>query len=196
MWRELIPATRELTDNQAEATAEDVPEMEQPADKQAEAEESSAPPETFLMWLREALHEEVGEADAEGLVAAVEVILGDPEAQDTAVEVLQNGGAPIAAASLRQRWQKAIDGPVVPPKRITWRGYSIRHSSPSQLPSMEGSAGEQGEALDGTPEGTSAGLQEDLVEVPVGDRSAEGRRWRQRGGRSGFKRRFDTKHAA
>merc|ERR1712094_37829 len=79
MWRELIPATRELTDNQAEATAEDVPEMEQPADKQAEAEESSAPPETFLMWLREALHEEVGEADAEGLVAAVEVILGDPE---------------------------------------------------------------------------------------------------------------------
>lgn len=74
-----------------------------------ELEQQSALPEAFLAWLREALLKEVDEADAEGLGAAVEVILAEPgpEAEDSAVQVLQDGGAPDTAASLRQEWQAA-----------------------------------------------------------------------------------------
>lgn len=62
------------------------------------------------LWLNSALCEEVSQADAEGLCAAVEVILGPDvspdefeEALAAAIEVLRDGGAPSCAVALRDR---------------------------------------------------------------------------------------------
>jgi len=64
--------------------------------------------DAFTAWLLSSLCAEVGEADAEGLAAAVEVILADPEepseALAAAAEVLQDAGAPESAAELPQRF--------------------------------------------------------------------------------------------
>jgi len=56
-------------------------------------------------WMRMALYEEIDEASADGLVAAVEVILADPGSQDVAAEVLYDNGAPKAAALFAERWE-------------------------------------------------------------------------------------------
>lgn len=66
-------------------------------------------PAEFGLWLQTAVLEELQESDAEGLLAAVEVILlgaaEDPDAADSAAEVLRDGGAPRCAEALGARWQ-------------------------------------------------------------------------------------------
>jgi len=65
-------------------------------------------PSSFSDWLKLTLAQEVSAADAEGLFAAVEVILGnadaDSEALKSASEVLLDGGAPECAEGLSERW--------------------------------------------------------------------------------------------
>jgi len=67
-----------------------------------------------------------------------------------------------------------------------------------EVPAMAQVTGGKGQAeLYAGVHGDCTELQKDVVEVRMTEQSSEaGRRWRQRGGRSGFKRRFDAKHAA
>merc|ERR1712176_569006 len=66
----------------------------------------------FTAWLRTALIEEMSEADAEGIFAAVEVILADASADDgalaSAIEVVAEGGAPRCAESFSEQWHLSI----------------------------------------------------------------------------------------
>mmetsp|Transcript_10290 Transcript_10290/g.18961 ORF Transcript_10290/g.18961 Transcript_10290/m.18961 type:complete len:758 (-) Transcript_10290:152-2425(-) len=62
---------------------------------------------------------------------------------------------------------------------------------------VEVAAAVHSEVPDATPEGRNAELQKDPVDVKVGEQLCKTRRReRPRGGRSGFKRRFDAKHSA
>jgi protein-tyrosine phosphatase/predicted kinase/tetratricopeptide (TPR) repeat protein len=72
--------------------------------------EGPALPAAFLAWLQQALREELDDTDAEAVGAAVEVILADGqlEGQDAAKEVLEDAGAPKAAAALHHYMQKAF----------------------------------------------------------------------------------------
>jgi len=74
---------------------------------------SSPLPGAFRAWLQSALRMELGEADAEGIGAAVEVILsddsmdsgaGDKEALDAAADVVRDAGALACADMLHERW--------------------------------------------------------------------------------------------
>jgi len=65
-------------------------------------------PESFLAWMREVLCGEIDEASADGLVAAVEVMLADPGAQDICAEILHDNGAPKAAALFVECWEAMV----------------------------------------------------------------------------------------
>jgi predicted kinase len=79
-----------------------------------EPEHSNSLPSRFQKWLNESLCEELTAADAEGILAAVEVILtcegevDDREEQlAAAIQVLQDNGAPESAADLAAQWYAA-----------------------------------------------------------------------------------------
>jgi len=69
-------------------------------------------PPDFADWLRGAVREELSEADAEGILAAVEVICSgaceEPDAIASAQEVLSEGGAPRCAEELELRWAAVV----------------------------------------------------------------------------------------
>jgi len=69
-------------------------------------------PTEFGEWLRSAVQEELSEADAEGIMAAVEVILSgaceESDAVANAKEVLSDGGAPRCAKELELRWAAIV----------------------------------------------------------------------------------------
>eukprot|EP00746_Dinoflagellata_sp_MGD_P165167 gnl/MRDRNA2_/MRDRNA2_94281_c0_seq1.p1 gnl/MRDRNA2_/MRDRNA2_94281_c0~~gnl/MRDRNA2_/MRDRNA2_94281_c0_seq1.p1 ORF type:complete len:1416 (+),score=292.18 gnl/MRDRNA2_/MRDRNA2_94281_c0_seq1:81-4250(+) len=75
---------------------------------------SSTLPPRFKTWLDKSLCEELAAADAEGILAAVEVILtceddaDDEEGQlSAAVDVLQDAGAPECALAFKDQWYAA-----------------------------------------------------------------------------------------
>merc|ERR1712217_192331 len=63
----------------------------------------------FAAWLRAALSEEILEADCEGAMAAVEVVLAgadaDDEALGNAVKIVEEFGAPRCAEEFRSQWR-------------------------------------------------------------------------------------------
>merc|ERR1711937_736646 len=73
----------------------------------AQPHNTNSLPPRFQKWLEESLCQELTAADAEGILAAVEVILtceaeGDEEGQlSAACEVLQDNGAPACALALK-----------------------------------------------------------------------------------------------
>jgi len=78
------------------------------------AGEEESLPASFAAWLRAAVRAELPEAEAEGLLAAAEVVLAgvgsDPDALASAAEILEGGGAPRCAGELGERWLAAGGG--------------------------------------------------------------------------------------
>jgi ribA/ribD-fused uncharacterized protein len=79
---------------------------------EAEVEAGNPLPPRFHRWLSKSLFHELGMADAEGILAAVEVLLSYeavegnslPDQLEAAMEVLNDNGAPECAASLAMQW--------------------------------------------------------------------------------------------
>mmetsp|Transcript_116983 Transcript_116983/g.303290 ORF Transcript_116983/g.303290 Transcript_116983/m.303290 type:complete len:1405 (-) Transcript_116983:112-4326(-) len=82
------------------------------AEEEPLAPEPSSLPTNFTQWLRTALEEELPAVDAESIFMAAEVILGnadaDEEALESAVQVVGDAGAPICSSGLRERWALAF----------------------------------------------------------------------------------------
>jgi len=74
--------------------------------------EPSLLPSDFAEWLCCAIREELSEADAEGILAGVEMILSgaceEPDAIANAQEVLNEAGAPRCAEQLELRWASLV----------------------------------------------------------------------------------------
>jgi ribA/ribD-fused uncharacterized protein len=79
---------------------------------EAEAEAANLLPPRFQKWLSQSLLHELGMADAEGILAAVEVLLSYEAVEGSnladqlgaAIEVLKDNGAPECAADLAMQW--------------------------------------------------------------------------------------------
>lgn len=72
-------------------------------------QESRPLPPAFSLWLQTAILEELSPDEATPLIDCVQVILQgastDPEALESAIDVLRDGGAPLCAAALPKSWQ-------------------------------------------------------------------------------------------
>lgn len=109
-----------LSDSAAKGVDSSQPaDAEEPAgdvnkDVLVDAEPESGPklPEVFTSWLRDSLRQELSAMDFEAVVMSVEVILEnagtDEMAIESAVEILQDCGAPECADSLADQWRVAM----------------------------------------------------------------------------------------
>jgi len=105
----VLAVVQRTVDSIDTATIAEVVELEDASVvKEDEPIQDNPIPESFRLWLLASLREEMDAADAEGLGAAVEVILMDPSATSDAVEVLKDSGAPNTAADLEQEWRNAL----------------------------------------------------------------------------------------
>lgn len=164
------------------------------------ADRQFALPNGFVAWLQFALAQELADSSAESALWAMEVILGEPgddlhEALALAVEALQEHGASKAAEEVEFRWLLHSgtfgacqdDEAGVQPMLATVEAAKAPQVM-EFLPRASDNAGVQ----DAKPArnhiaDTQVGRQLAAPEAPE-------KRQRSRGGRSGFRRRYDVDH--
>jgi len=109
-WDEALLFVAANADDASNAAGDLATDVNTAADADSELPRASACVSCIVdyVWLNTALREEVSTSDAECLLAAVEVSLGEPddsladfeEALASAVKVIRDGGAPLCAGSL------------------------------------------------------------------------------------------------
>jgi len=150
-------------------------------------------PQGFAAWLSSALDQELDGNTAESGLCAMEVILGEPEdlqeALKLAADALQELGASKAAGEVKFRW-------------LFYRGACEAggHRQPAAL----GAAQARGDvesvplALDSVRVPGTKLVQSHIADAQIGEEqvasAAPEKHGRPRGGRSGFRRKYDADH--
>lgn len=169
-------------------------------DKDRLAVGQAALPSGFAAWLWSALVLELADTDAEGAFCAMEVILGEPgddpsEALALAAEALQGHGASKVAEEVQFRW--LLEGGACAAGQDEQAGG---HSGPASM-----DAARAPEVMDSPQRTSDIPIVQDAKPVGgyttdahlVGQQAAlevSERRRRPRGGRSGFRRKYDADH--